>query len=164
MFHEKYLYFELNGTDTNDLLFVILTRNWQVRSVCFVSSFLFFLDCTREADRNYTSLVTLHFARLKNLQQRYDITTDVRYDRLTRSPNLMVTQGRPWTKGRQCIRLCLMHALSGSIGRACLYRRVKAVANMSGISTGGIFLAKADHTWLMSRPSGSVHPRSPRGS
>ena len=36
--------------------------------------------CTREADRNYTSLVTVHFARLKNLQQRYDITTDVRYD------------------------------------------------------------------------------------
>ena len=47
------------------------------------------------ADQNYTGLSTLHFARLKNLQQRYDITTDVRYDRLTRSPNLMVTQGRP---------------------------------------------------------------------
>ena len=144
MFCEKYLYFESDGTDTNDLLFVILTRNWQVRSVCFVSSFLCFGLHSR-ADRNYTSLVTLHFARLKNLQQRYDITTDVRYDRLTISPNLMVTQGRPWTKGRQCIRLCLMHALSGSIGRACLYRRVKAIANMSRISTGGIFLAEAEH-------------------
>ena len=97
------------------------------------------------ADQNYTGRGTLHFARLKNLQQQYDITADVRYDRLTISPNLMVTQGRPWTKGRQCIRLCLMHALSGSIGRACLYRREKAVANMSRISTGGIFLAKADH-------------------
>ena len=112
----------------------------------FALCLLFFVfGLHSRADQNYTGLSTLHFARLKNLQQRYDITTDVRYDRLTRSPNLMVTQGRPWTKGRQCIRLCLMHALSGSIGRACLYRREKAVANMSRISTGGIFLAKADH-------------------
>ena len=61
----------------------------------------------------------------------------------------------------QIFVLCML-SHSGSIGRACLYRRVKAGANMAEISTGDIFLAKADHTWLMSRPSGSVPPLNQR--
>ena len=64
------------------------------RLLCFF--FLFVLDCTRAADRNFTGLVTVHLSTVKELQRQYDITTGCEVRRLTLSPNRMVTQGGPW--------------------------------------------------------------------
>ena len=123
------------------------------RSLCF---FFLVLDCTRAADQNYTGLVTVHLSTVKELQRQYDITTECEVRRLTLSPNQMVTQGAPWgRKGGSAFDL-LSYAsdLSPSLSmhvHVCTGVR-KGEANWTGqylISTGGIFLAKADHVWFM---------------
>ena len=115
-----------------------------------------FLDCTRAADQNYTGLVTVHLSTVKELQRQYDITTECEVRRLTSSPNQMVTQGAPWGRkgGSAFDLLSYASALSPSLStdvHVCTGVR-KGVANWTGqylISTGGIFLAKADHVWFM---------------
>ena len=117
-----------------------------------------FLDCTRAADQNFTGLVTVHLSTVKELQRQYDITTECEVRRLTSSPNQMVTQGAPWgRKGGSAFDL-LSYASALSLSpflstdvHVCTGVR-KGEANWTSqylISTGGIFLAKADHVWSM---------------
>ena len=140
---------------------VVLDKDSDEYSLSFVSSFLF-LDCTRAADQNYTGLVTVHLSTVKELQRQYDITTECEVRRLTSSPNQMVTQGAPWGRkgGSAFDLLSYASALSLSLSlspflstdvHVCTGVR-KGEANWTSqylISTGGIFLAKADHVWFM---------------
>ena len=61
MFHEKYLYFELNGTDTNDLLFVIFDKKLAstIRLLCFFFSFLFGLHSRGRPELHQSSYLAL---------------------------------------------------------------------------------------------------------
>ena len=134
---------------------VVLDKDSNEYSLSFCFFFLV-LDCTRAADQNYTGLVTVHLSTVKELQRQYDITTECEVRRLTSSPNQMVTQGAPWgRKGGSAFDL-LSYASALSLSpflstdvHVCTGVR-KGGANWTSqylISTGGIFLAQADHVW-----------------
>ena len=132
MFCESTCTMSQGGTGTMALSILIVDKKLTSTCVRSVSSSSFLFLCTRAADQHFTSLITVHLSTIK------DFAAAMRYHHRCEVRSLTVTEPDgdsrgPFEakRGSNASDLCPMHALSPFIlfGRACIYRRVKAVTN-----------------------------------